>query len=124
MDEPATWMVSERGRIDAPAGVPATPRVRERLGRLRAVYRDPYKLVVTEEGTRLYDLASDPDEGTDRAGELPEVVDELTRALPPWPESEPPEEGPASSGPDDEPSLSAREQEEIARQLAALGYLE
>jgi arylsulfatase A-like enzyme len=119
----ARLVVSERGRIDAPAGVPATPRVRERLGRMRAVYRDPYKLVVTEEGTRLYDLSGDPGEETDRAGDHPDVVEELTRALPPWPETDPTEE-PAPGGPSSESDLSPREQEEIARQLAALGYLE
>jgi arylsulfatase A-like enzyme len=123
MDGSDPFVVSERGRIDAPAGVPATPRVRERLGRMRAVYRDPYKLVVTEEGTRLYDLSGDPGEETDRAGDHPDVVEELTRALPPWPETDPTEE-PAPGGPSSESDLSPREQEEIARQLAALGYLE
>jgi arylsulfatase A-like enzyme len=112
-------VVSERDSDPAPAG--ASSLARERLGRLRAVYRDPYKLVVTPAGNRLFDLSTDPSETTDLAPTEPAVVAELTGALPPWPEGGPEPEAP---GEDAEPSLSAREQDEIARQLAALGYLE
>jgi arylsulfatase A-like enzyme len=114
-------VVSERDLIDTPAGMAQTTLARERLGRLRAVYRDPYKLVVTPAGNRLFDLSTDPSETTDLAPTEPAVVAELTGALPPWPEGGPEPEAP---GEDAEPSLSAREQDEIARQLAALGYLE
>ena len=84
------------------------------------MYADPYKLVVSEERTRLYDLSADPAEATDLAPARPEVVAELSAALPPWPDAplEP-------QGEEEEPAaLSAEEQDEIAQQLAALGYLE
>jgi arylsulfatase A-like enzyme len=112
-------VVAERDRSDVPSEVPPGSEAAERLGRLRAVYTDPYKLVVSEERTRLYDLSTDPAEATDLAPARPEVVAELGAALPPWPEApEPQDEG-------EEPAaLSAEEQEEIAQQLAALGYLE
>jgi hypothetical protein len=89
------------------------------------VYRDPYKLVVSSTGTRLFDLSNDPAESHDVAPSRPAVVAELAAALPPWSEAGPedvePEAGPEDVG---ESSLSAQEQDEIARQLAALGYLE
>ena len=113
-------VVAERDRSDVPAEVPPGSEAAERLGRLRAVYADPYKLVVSEERTRLYDLSADPAEATDLAPARPEVVAELTAALPPWPDA-PPE----PHGEEEEPAtLSAEEQDEIAQQLAALGYLE
>jgi arylsulfatase A-like enzyme len=111
-------VVAERDRSDVPPEVPLGSTGAERLGRLRTVYRDPFKLVVTDQGVRLFDLLADPTETTDLASARPEVVAELRSALPPWPErAEEPE--------DAEPTaLSAEEQDEIAQQLAALGYLE
>jgi arylsulfatase A-like enzyme len=111
-------VVAERDSDPAPAG--ASPLARERLGRLRAVYRDPYKLVVSPAGSRLFDLSADPGEETDLAPTESALVAELTAALPPWPEAGEEPEGPPAG----EVSLSVQEQDEIARQLAALGYLE
>jgi arylsulfatase A-like enzyme len=118
-EAPAT-VVSERDLIDSPARLSGSPLARERLGRLRAVYRDPYKLVVSPAGNRLFDLSSDPGEETDLAPTEPALVAELAAALPPWPEAGEEPQGP----PPGELSLSVEEQDEIARQLAALGYLE
>ena len=114
-------VVAERDRSDTPPQVPLSTEAAERLGRMRAVYADPYKLVVGERSERLYDLSRDPAESTDLAKDHPEVARRLREALPPWPEASAEDEGPDAEEP---ASLSAREQDEIARQLAALGYLE
>jgi arylsulfatase A-like enzyme len=112
--------VAERERIELPSWAPADgPRVRERTGRMRSVYRDPWKLVSTDLAITLYDVSADPAESRDVAGEHPEVVHSLEASLPVWPDyfEEQPEAGDGSG-------LSAKEEEEIQEQLSALGYLE
>jgi len=111
--------VAERDRLRLPSWTSeAWPRSASRAVRLRAVYRDPWKLVSTETGASLYDLATDPRERVDRAADRPDVSRDLLATLPPWPDRRPGREGPR------EQPLSEEEEREMADRLAALGYLE
>jgi arylsulfatase A-like enzyme len=55
-----------------------------------------WKLLCAYDGTRpqLYDLDTDPGETNNLAGENPEIVDRLTRAVLSWNETMPPDQGP------------------------------
>jgi arylsulfatase A-like enzyme len=106
--------VSERLRIEVPPwAMMSAPEAADRVGRLVAVYADGWKLSVTESGERLFHLASDPDERTDRAGDEPDRAADLRRHVPAPAHAE----GAAAT-------LSADEEAEVARHLADLGYLD
>jgi arylsulfatase A-like enzyme len=117
--EPSTQpVVAERDRTEFPEWVPPdAPRRAELSARMRAVYRDPFKLVIRGDQIALHDLATDPTETRDLAAELPHVVEELRRALPEWPA------GPADGTRPPSPGLTAQEEAELAQHLEALGYL-
>jgi len=111
--------VAERERLELPAWATRSwPLFLARCGRLRAVYRDPWKLVQTEAGTALYDLSRDPQEQHDRSSEHPVLRRDLETAFRPWPERSTPRYAPRA------PSLSPDEEREVTDRLAGLGYLE
>jgi arylsulfatase A-like enzyme len=123
LDAAREVVVAERERIEPPPWAStASGRARDRIGRIRTAYRDPWKLLSSESGTRLFDLSSDPEETTDVASAHPELVAALRAALPDWPEYTDEQEGrgPAGSG----TGLTPEEEAAIQDQLAALGYLE
>ncbi len=111
--------VAERERLDLPAWADIDrPLARARVGRIRAAYRDPWKLVATDAGTSLFDRSSDPGERVDLAGERPDVRRELEAMLPAWPDQ--PSPGPRP----DTGELTEAEERELTDRLAALGYVE
>jgi arylsulfatase A-like enzyme len=122
--------VAERERVALPGWARRDwPEVPRRTERLRALYRDPWKLVVEGDRERLYHLGRDPEESVDRARDEPEVLASLRSALPPWPQGEPMAQ--AAAGPDarggpagNGQALTGREEEELVQRLSALGYLE
>src|SRR5207302_428246 len=76
-------VVAERGARLTPEWLGALSGTGlERAGRLVAVYRDGWKLVVTSTGTRLYDLRADPREERDVAGANPRIVRSLSTRIP------------------------------------------
>jgi arylsulfatase A-like enzyme len=113
--------VSEREAIPLPPrAAPFTQRTEEQRGRMRVVIRDPWKLMSTSVGPRVFHLDDDPGETTDVSTEHPDIVRSLEEALPAWPQPE--ETAQATAG---EPrGVTAEEEREIAKQLEALGYIE
>ncbi len=106
----------------------ATQARAERLEYLRSVagepVRDPeagghlalrtesWKYILTGAGGELYDLANDPQERTDLAGERPDVVRRFRPLLARWLKEHPPA-----------PRTATEPDEELERTLRALGYL-
>jgi arylsulfatase A-like enzyme len=123
LDGSPDTVVSERERIEPPPWAATdSDRARERIGRIRTAYRDPWKLVSSMSGNRLFDLSADPGETTDVANAHPDVVNDLLGALPEWPEYvEGPDGGTAGASGS---GLTPEEEAAIQDQLAALGYLE
>jgi arylsulfatase A-like enzyme len=122
LDGAPDTVVSERERIEPPPWAATdSDRARERIGRIRTAYRDPWKLVSSVSGNRLFDLSADPGETADVAGANPDVVRELQGALPAWPEYVEGQDGTADAAGS---GLTPEEEAAIQDQLAALGYLE
>jgi arylsulfatase A-like enzyme len=81
-----------------------------------AIVTDPYKLIESADGAKLFDLATDPTEHNDLADELPDTVDRLRAAAEALRQA-------AELGPRDAGTIEVELDEDAIAALRRLGYL-